>query len=474
MSATAYMRIARKNGVTIVASAAVGLALATASVEGRPSLYRASSQMFVSAAGASDPAQLSTGAGFVQERMKSYVLVVTSETVMQSVIKQLHLTYTAEQLRGRISANAPLDTVLINVDVTDSSPSRARDIADAITLPFAKYLQDLEATTGGAASRVTVIATRRPILPSGPVSPHRVTDIALGLILGLAVGVAFSAGQDYRANRIRRREALGQHSASLPVLGVLAATDLPSEPAIPDGKADRAPAEAAHLLGEQVRMRTAGTGAQSLLVAGYSRGEGVTTTAVSLAMGLASTGSSVVLVDANLRQPRLAPWLRVEPAPGLTDVLEGSSSALHAMRPWPGIQTLQVITAGTSSTHLSAVRNATTMGDLITSLSRQFAFIVIDSPALSESADASIIAALTDAALIVVRVNATRPDQLDSARRVLSSADATVLGLILNRVREEGPHLARTAVSTELTAHRLRRPRPEPSPDLSDGATSEA
>jgi capsular polysaccharide biosynthesis protein len=194
---TQYLRVLRRQWLVLALLTLLGLGAATAYTYRQVPVYSAGIQLFVSVRSAdTDISQLSQGSTFTQQRVKSYADLVSSPVVAQAVIKQLKLPYSAEQLSDEISADSPLDTVLLNISVADPDPARAQAIANSVALQFPKLIATLETLPGQAVSPVKVSTTRRAGRPSVPVSPRIPLNLALGLIVGLGLGIAASVLRD--------------------------------------------------------------------------------------------------------------------------------------------------------------------------------------------------------------------------------------------------------------------------------------
>ena len=185
----------------IVAAGILGMIVALVIASLQTSVYQSDTKFFVSASGASDPAN-SSQADFVQERVKSYPSVVDSQQVMQAVITQLRLSTSPSDLAKKVSATVPVDTAVVEVTVSDSTAAGAQRIAQGIATVLPPYLERLER---GAAktSPVNVTNVQAPTLPSGPSSPNKTLDVALGLIVGLALGAAWVLWRASRDETIR-------------------------------------------------------------------------------------------------------------------------------------------------------------------------------------------------------------------------------------------------------------------------------
>lgn len=133
--------------------------------------YEATAQLFVSANDIGDLASsLQQGAQFSQDRVQSYADIIDSPHITGPVAARLNVGLTAKQISDEISADAPLNTVLVNVHVTDPSAKRAQLIANAVSAQFATYAAELEATAGKSAPPVKVTVVKEAPLPTSPVT----------------------------------------------------------------------------------------------------------------------------------------------------------------------------------------------------------------------------------------------------------------------------------------------------------------
>lgn len=105
-------------------------------------------------------------------------------------------------------ASAESDTVLIDVDVLDESPSRARDIANALSDEFVKMVRELETPLDGDLPNARVLVQERASVPKEPTIPHRTRNIEVGLAVGLLLGIALAVLRGWRDKRVKNREVL--------------------------------------------------------------------------------------------------------------------------------------------------------------------------------------------------------------------------------------------------------------------------
>jgi polysaccharide biosynthesis transport protein len=436
MALAQYFRVIRTQWLLIPILALVGGTVAFAYSKTRAPIYSASVQLFVSTSSASaDSGQLNQGGTFTQQRVKSYVDIVNSPTVTRAIVKSLNLPYTPEEVSSRISAASPLNTVLLDITVTDASPERARDIANQVAVEFPRLIDQVEMPFGLAASPVKVSVTREATLPSNPISPRTNLNLALGLFIGLALGVGVALLRNALDRTIRSKSGAAE-AAGAAVLGVIADEPRLKNRLIVDEQATPR-AEAFRQLRTNIRFLSIDRRLSSFVVTGSLPEEGKTTTSANLAIAIAQSGQRVVLVDADLRRPTIADIFALSNGVGLTNVLLGDVPVNNALQHWRADLPLYVLTAGPRPPNPSELLGSARLAKVIESLEASGMTVIFDSPPLLPVTDAAIIARVTGGALVVTRVGRTRTDELAAAVQTLGAVGANVLGVVANRVKKQ-------------------------------------
>jgi non-specific protein-tyrosine kinase len=205
-----YYRLVRRNFVLVLICLLLGVGGSAAFTFTQTPQYQANVQLFVTTpSSAVDISALAQGSSFSQQRVKSYAQIITGPGTLDPVIQQLGLKTTVTKLAKQITASAPLDTVLINVTVTDPIAQRAVDIANAVGAQFSQTVNAIELSGDGNQSQTVKISmVKTAVLPKYPFSPKKTLNILLGIILGFGLGVGLSILRQIFDNTIKNEANL--------------------------------------------------------------------------------------------------------------------------------------------------------------------------------------------------------------------------------------------------------------------------
>lgn len=434
MGFSEYVTALRRRWGWIAAAVQVAIGLAVAYVLLAPPVYEARSQVFISTNGTTEAWQLYQGSDFTQKRVKSYAEAVSSPLVLNPVIDRLGLDVTAAELAESIEVTVPLDTVLLEVGVRHENSAVARDVLDAISDEFLGIVDSLEDPSGAGTSPVAVTVLSQASLEDDPVSPRPLRTLAIAVMLGLVAGVVIALLREL----LDRSVADERDVRDVTDTAVLGRIPLGSEagtgPAAMRDPAGRR-AEAFRVLRTNLRSVDLDRQPKSLLVTSSVAGEGKTTTAANLASVMAEDGSSVCLVEADLRSPRLLEYYGVEAVAGLTDVLIGEAGLEDVLQP-VGDSRVHLIGAGQTPADSAQLLSGSAMTTLLRELESRFDVVILDGPPVHPVTDAVVLSDIVDEVLLVVGVGVVRSDTLLESLESLDLVHAEVVGLVLNRLRK--------------------------------------
>ncbi|MCO4264407.1 polysaccharide biosynthesis tyrosine autokinase [Pseudarthrobacter sp. MDT3-26] len=433
-----YLRILRRNWLLIVATALVGLLVGgAASVLTKPT-YTAETQLFVAIQSSGTVQELQQGNTFSQARVQSYVKTVVSPVVLQPVIDTLGLDFTAEELAENVKANTDLNTVLINISVSDHSPVQAAAIAEAVASSLIKAVDTLEKPKTGGTSPVSLSVIKPAIAPSAPAAPSTRINLLLGLVIGLTLGIAAAVLRMTLDNRIRGESDV-RRVTDAPLLGGIAFDqDATRKPLLTQAPFQSPRAESFRQLRTNLQFANVSGHAKSVLITSSLPGEGKSTTATNLAIALAQAGQTVCLIDADLRRPMVSEYLGLDRNVGLTTALVGVAKAEDLLQPW-GDDKLYVLTSGQIPPNPSELLGSHEMKQLIGQLEKTFDTVVIDAPPLLPVTDAAVLSQHVAGVVVVVGSQKLRYQDLEKSLGALEMVGSNVLGVVLNRVPTKGP-----------------------------------
>jgi succinoglycan biosynthesis transport protein ExoP len=299
------------------------------------------------------------------------------------------------------------------------------------------------------------------IAPDGPIGPNRTRTVFIALFLALGLGVGLALLLEYLDDTVHSTDEV-ERLLHLPALAVIPSAvgssrrrlfggsralqkrnghpaDNPELLMNVDGRSPLA--EAYRHLRTSVLLSTAGRAPRSLLVTSSLPGEGKTTTAVNTAVSLAQTGASVVIIDADMRRPRLRSIFGLSERPGLSSILsselaEADLLAMVSREPATG---LHVLTAGPIPPNPAELLGSDQMRRLLATLQSEFNHVVIDSPPVNSFTDGVLISTMVDGVLLVVHGGKSSRHVVKRSRQLLQDVGAKIFGVVLNNVNLQ-PH----------------------------------
>ena len=432
-----YIRIIRKRWRVIVAAMLVVLAGAALATALSPKVYEAQTRLFVSTSGGSDSGALLQGSNFTQQRVKSYADVITTPKVLDPVIETLKLDTTAAKLGTQITATVPLDTVLIEVAVTNTDPRVAAQVADALGKQFTNTVADLESVAEGKSSPVKVSVVSAPTVPTTPISPKPTRNLALGVVLGLLLGLGLALLRDLLDTTIKGEKDCAEVTDATVIGSIGFDPDAPKHPLIVQADPHSPRAEAFRTLRTNLQFVDAANHPRSIVFTSSLPGEGKTTTTANLAITMAAGGARVCVVEGDLRRPRLLEYMGMDGSLGLTNVLIGRADLSDVLQQFTDTS-VYVLGAGSIPPNPSELLGSAAMEKTLRELESRFDVVIIDTPPLLPVTDAAVLSAIAGGTVVVVGSGRVDRDHLTRSLQSLDAVKGRVLGLVLNLTPTKG------------------------------------
>jgi succinoglycan biosynthesis transport protein ExoP len=435
MDLSTVLRTLRKGWLLILGGAVLGMLGATAlNVTAEPQ-YKATTSLYVSVGGSTNSSELAQGGNAAEQKVQSFATVAKGARVLQPVIDDLGLRLTSNELAAKVATQTPIDSVIIDITVTDGSPTTASAIANAIGQSLAEVVTGtLETPDADGTSPFRIETVQPALVPDAPASPRLVSNLVGGLALGLLAGLAAAALRVAFDTRLEGRQDI-EEVGGTPVLGEIAHhRDFRDRPLAVHSDPLAPRSEAFRRLRTNLQFLELGRESKSFVVTSSLPAEGKSTLAVNMALALAEDDQRVVLVDGDLRRPRVAELMGVEGSVGLTDVLIGRAELPDALQPW-GRAGLVVLPSGQMPPNPAEMLSSAGMAAVLADLEAQFDVVVIDAPPLLPVADAAILGRMAGGALIAAAVRRTSRKHFAQAAAALRDAGTEPLGAVITMAR---------------------------------------
>ena len=427
---------------------------------------------------------------------QTYGEILAGRQVLETVISKLELDENPDTLVNKVKVEPVTGTQLIRLSVEDPNATQALRLADAIAEAFLDQIQimltepytarldtlqiqinvfseDIEATqtdfeiisaekvqaetelarlesqltedrsdyrtlkqdyeqiklTANDASQAVSVV--EPAQPPENAQEDRVLYIGLAALTCAVVAIGIAFLREYLDDTIRTSEDIGlvSDTSTLAIIGQ-----------IPDGEDElvvltqpRSPiAEAFRMLATNIRFSSLDRPLRTLLVTSPSSQEGKSIVLANLAAAMAGSGQRVIVVDADLRLPRLHQVFQLDGQEGLTDSLINSSSNGNLQS--TKLEGLKVITSGKLPPNPVEVVGSARMRKFLAELEEKTDLVIIDSPPVLPVADAAILTSLVDGVILVLRAGQTRQRAAQQAVKSLRQAGGQLIGIVLNAV----------------------------------------
>ena len=386
-----------------------------------PKVYSTSSKLLIVQ---SEQARSFDAIQAAQVTARTYSDVLSSPNIARLVAERLGGGTTSGEVDRAISIQPIPETQLLEIRAEAGSPGRAKALADSYGQVFIEYARTRLAPTAGAT---VTLADPAPISGS-PSKPKPTLYVMLACLLAFPLSIGLALLRDRLDSRLRSVEELEER------LGVPVLARAPRRGS--DEQSIAAFDEAFRILRTSLHFASPEGGARSIAITSSWEAEGKTTTTLNLAAAAVEAGQRVLLVEADVYRANLIKRLdtmALEPGHmGLTHYLAGAADLDEIIHP-SSLPGLSVVPAGPLPPSFTGLLESTRGRTLVADFTEWADLVLFDCPPLGPRADASIVAARTEAVLLVVDLRVATEHRLDHAVRQLTSVNALLIGAVVNR-----------------------------------------
>lgn len=365
------------------------------------------------------------------------------------------LSSEAESLRAAIEAREGAILALnqqgVQYNILKRDFETNRELYDGLL----QRMKEIGVAAGVQENNIAVIDAA--IASAAPFKPNLSRNLALALVLGLMGGVGLALVLEFFDSNVHRTEDL-EALTSRPVLSqvpVVKARDMRKDNqqfSLPERAVGHYSArfpnspvsEAFRLLRTSLMFSTPEGMPQIVLVTSPGPGDGKTTTAINLATVMAQNGSRVLLIDADLRRPRLHGDFGKTQSPGLSNRIAGiqADSSEKSAIVSTDVNGLFLMPSGTAAPNPAELLSSKSMRKIVATAARSFDQVIIDTPPILGLADAMVLSSIADGVIVVTMAGVTPKDGVKASMRRLAQVRAPVLGMVLNGVDLDSPDYA--------------------------------
>jgi polysaccharide biosynthesis transport protein len=362
-------------------------------------------------------------------------------------VEDLHNKITNRVDKIMIGLDARVDTLKTSLDAMESqvkvatsndiaSASQSRPYFDAkrsldelqrfrqiLDMKIAAEKIDVELPK---TAMVEIVDTAKPGLR--PVRPNKPLNIALGIIIGLVVGIGLAFFIEYLDTSVKTIDDV-ERSLQCPVLGVI-----PQNVGLIMDEGTESPhAEAYRVLRTNLLFSRKDDKLNTVAVVSAGAGEGKSTTVFNLAAVFAQSGQRILMVDSDLRRPTLHKMLKVTNSVGLTNYLL-KQNTLEEVIQTSSLPTLDFLASGKLPSSSLGILSSAQMKDLISELKQRYDFVFFDSPPIMGVSDASILASEVDMTLQIIQYRRYPQPMNIRAKQLIEKVGGNLIGIVLNNI----------------------------------------
>lgn len=423
----------------------LGFSVATFYNYGAPILYQSETSLYVEPPVNSNQVNYD-GILSNQKMVKTYTQIIKSRTILMQVKEQLKIDYTFNELQDMLEVASVSDTEIIMIRVTSEYKDEAKDIANAIAQVF---IEEIKETMDITNIRVVDEA----IVNQNPVSPNTTVNCIIGGGIGFCIGILLAFIIESMNNKIVTHEDVKKY-LGIKTLGVIPHNSIDTE--TKGTKKKKEYEKQVHLKGEEIKIITDPNSVISesvrmirtnlnfsdlkvINVVSTVPSEGKTSLICDLAVSFAMLEKKVLIIDCDLRKPKVHKKFGLARKNGVTDVIlsHGAISLGSAIQRYEikdSHARVDVLSAGSRVANPSELINKKSFATMLEELKKHYDLILMDCPPISSMTDGVLVSKLSDGTVYTIESERTDYSVIQSCMEELKGNNVTVLGAVLTKV----------------------------------------
>lgn len=374
-----------------------------------------------------------------QRMVKAYVQIIKSRKVTNQVIKELKLNYSYKEMTDNLTVNSSDDTQMITIAIKNTDKNLAKDIANTYASIFIK-----EIASEMNINNIKVID--EAIISEEPVEPKTIFNCIIGIVGGLAVGLALAFLIESMDNKIKNHEDVKKY-LKIKTLGIVPHNSIDND--IPDKKKVYVKPNQVNIkilndptsvVSESIRMIRTNLNFMDLKLINVTStlpSEGKSEVISNLAVSFAMLDKKVLIVDCDLRKPKVHRNFGLLRKHGVSDIVlsKGKLDFRDCVQKYVEKDvTVDILTAGSKISNPSELINSKGFAKLLNDLKEEYDLVLIDCPPISSLTDGVLVSKLADGTVYVIESDRTDYQVIQSCIESLRSNRAFILGAILTKV----------------------------------------
>lgn len=369
-----------------------------------------------------------------QKLVETYSKIIKSKLVLEQVISETGVTYTAEELSENVNVEAYENTEMLKISVTDQDPELAASIANSIAQVFSGEIAKIY-----QINNISVVDVA--VTPEEVSNNTLKRDLLIALFISIFGTIAVVFVVYYFDDTVKLTDNL-EEEIGMPVVAKVFKSDIGSKnnrkvELLAQKYPKSVVSESIKTLRTNLQFSSVDEDIKTILITSSIPGEGKSFISANLAISFAQTDKKVLIVDCDMRKGRQHRIFKLSNSKGLSNLLIDDMTNLKDYINKTSVPGVHVITRGTVPPNPSELLNSKKNADLLRVLKAKYDVIIYDGVPCNGLPDSIIMSKLVDKVLIVSSDSMTPKSVLESTKKQLESVNAPVAGDVLNNVNRK-------------------------------------